>query len=592
MKHIRILAVLLALVMMLGLVACSTTPAETPSDMTVDTPAADTQTPADEPAEEPADEPAEEPVETPADEPAEEPADEPVEAPEVEPAAVSYPLCAPGEITLTWMRSAMQEAINVFEDDFSQNVQFREMEKLTGIHVEFDFLTDATWNEQFNLMLVAEDYPDIASAAPADCAGSADQAYVDEVIIRLNDYMELIPNYLNVINTVDSWANAVTDQGNLLGFFQIAQRSQPNFCGYCVRQDWLDDLGMQLPETIDDWYQILLAFKEHKTGGEAPMDIANTGMPIDNWFAPAYGVNAVSNNGYMLQDNDKVFFSPTTDGYRAYLANLAKWYAEGLINQDFLSLTGFQGMGAAPDDARLAANISGVLPALYTLAGDTFVKTGQVEAPFFAAMAKQPTLERGVPNKVGVRGTDTTKIAQGGAVIFTTCQYLEEAVSYMDYIYSEDGILLSNYGVEGETFYYDESGKPHANDLIANNPDGLTFGQAREVYLTHTGAKYYMLDPEEDSADPYALHYYEMWNDVGEWNLTGSITYTAEEQEERSGLLADIQTYVQEYSTKVIAGMEPLNDETWNAYVEQLTAMKVDRVVEITQVAYDRYLAR
>ncbi len=590
MKHTRILAVLLALVMMLGLVACSTTPAETPSDMTVDTPAADTQTPADEPAEEPADEPAEEPVETPADEPAEEPADEPVEAPEVEPAAVSYPLCAPGEITLTWMRSAMQEAINVFEDDFSQNVQFREMEKLTGIHVEFDFLTDATWNEQFNLMLVAEDYPDIASAAPSACAGSADQAYEDEVIIRLNDYMELIPNYLNIINTVDTWANAVTDQGNLMGFYYVAQRNQPNFCGYCVRGDWMEDLGLEMPEIIDDWYQILLAFKEHKTGGVAPMDIANTGMPIDNWFAPAYGVNSVS--PYLLQDNGKVFFSPTTDGYRAYLANLAKWYAEGLINQDFLSLTGFEGMGAAPAADRLANNQSGVLPALYTLAGATFANIGQAEEGFFAEMAKQPTLERGVPNKVGVRGTDTTKIMQNGAVIFTTCEYIPETVSYLDYIYSEDGILLSNYGVEGETFYYDEEGKPHAGDLLANNPDGLTFGQAREVYLTHTGAKYYLLDPEEESADPYALNYYNTWNDVGEWNLTNALTFTAEEQEERASLLTDIQTYVAEYSTKVIAGIEPLNDETWNTFVSQLGAMKADRVVEITQAAYDRYLAR
>ena len=56
--------------------------------------------------------------------------------------------------------------------------------------------------------------------------------------------------------------------------------------------------------------------------------------------------------------------------------------------------------------------------------------------------------------------------------------------------------------------------------------------------------------------------------------------------------MADIETYVGEYAAKVIAGMTPLNDDTWNDYLSTMEQMNIDRVTELTQAAYDRYLAR
>ena len=152
--------------------------------------------------------------------------------------------------------------------------------------------------------------------------------------------------------------------------------------------------------------------------------------------------------------------------------------------------------------------------------------------------------------------------------------------------------MLTNYGILGETYDLDENGTPHLFDLLVNNPDGLSAGFAQEIYLIHNGSVVFLLDREENQASDEGRRYNELWRNIGDWPLSGSLTYNAEEAEERSRLVNDLSTYISEFSMKIIMGQEELNESSWNAFQEQLTAMGLDRVVEISQAAYDRFLAR
>ena len=572
----KLFALLLACAMVLSLAACGGAPAAS--------------APASESAGSEAAAPAEDILEEAA--PAEE--TEEFTAPEAEGEGLSFPLCEPGEITLTWMEGLIPDALNIVKPDNSQNVLYRELEKLSGVHLDFKYENTEMFMEKFSLMLAAQDYPDIASAAPDMCDSSGDAAYENGVIVNLNDYPDLIQNYLAAINTEENgYRNAVTDEGNLLCFAQIYDKLQPNFCGYQIRQNWLEDLGLDVPETIDDWHEMLVRFRDEKTGGEAPMDMAATGLPDMNWFASAYGLNITGiSQKFFVQRDGVVSCSVTEDAFRDYLETMSGWYADGLINKDFISGTGFAGLGYGPDDPRLAEGKSGAFPALYSMSGSFFANTGMAEAGTFTCMVAQPTLERGVPNKIGAHGTDASRIvAASGDVVFASGDHVEEAIALIDYLYSEEGAFLRTYGVEGETFEYDADGKPVYTNMIVDNPD-MVFAVARQVYLRHNGSMYLLEAEEQASSDPYALTYYDVWNNIGEWNLDGNITYTADENAERAALMADIETYVGEYAAKVIAGMTPLNDDTWNDYLSTMEQMNIDRVTEITQDAYDRYLAR
>jgi putative aldouronate transport system substrate-binding protein len=173
----------------------------------------------------------------------------------------------------------------------------------------------------------------------------------------------------------------------------------------------------------------------------------------------------------------------------------------------------------------------------------------------------------------------------------SSCLHPEYAVRFIDYFYSEEGAMLANYGIEGIT-YEIINGKPMQTELITKNPDGLTTTMAQARYLIHNGFMVFLLGREEDVQSQTALEYRDLWSPTGEWNIVGNISYITEEGTERSILLNDISTYVNEMTVKFIMGVTDLNDTTWNEYVKRLQSMKVDRVVELTQKAYNRYQSR
>ena len=305
------IATLLALLMLLSLMAgCASTPATTPSEEpTNETPAEDDTTPAEEPA---------------PDEPAEEPAEEPTEEPAEEISSV-YPICAPGEITVEWFagdktNAVLQEA----ESDFSQNVFWQWVEEVTGVQIEWNILSGDTFREQFSLMMVAEEYPDIATQMINYISTSPDQTYDDGILVDLNEYAELIPNYLAMLDVaVGGYKGALSDAGRLLGFWQLRDRQQPAFLGYYVRQDWLDDLGMEAPTTIDEWRTTLEAFRDNKTGGKGPMTYDAGGLSAGNWLSRAFGVNSDINTGFMVQRDGVVACTAVEDGFRSFLETMA-----------------------------------------------------------------------------------------------------------------------------------------------------------------------------------------------------------------------------------------------------------------------------
>lgn len=129
-------------------------------------------------------------------------------------------------------------------------------------------------------------------------------------------------------------------------------------------------------------------------------------------------------------------------------------------------------------------------------------------------------------------------------------------------------------------------------ELVANNPDIPGIGNSMEYYLIHNGNVVFLLDREEDQQSEESLTYNELWNDRGDWNISGLMSYTAEEGEERSALVTDLSTLVTEFTCKVIMGETELNDDSWNTFQRQLSQMNIERVVEITQASYSRYLAR
>jgi len=228
---------------------------------------------------------------------------------------------------------------------------------------------------------------------------------------------------------------------------------------------------------------------------------------------------------------------------------------------------------------------------MYTQAGDFMAKAGMAPEDAYMALMPYPTVE-GVERKVYHLGQYSSGLTPNSDIIFADSEYIEEALRWYDYRFSEEGYMLSNYGIEGTTFEYDENGTPRLFDFVTNNPDGLAFGDAMDKYLIHNGTVVFLLPREENQVNDEGRKYNEYWAGVGEWNLSGNLTYTIEEAEERGGMVTDATTYINEFVVKVIMGQIQLNDTTWAEFQDTLVAYGIDRIEEITQQAYDRYLQR
>ena len=180
--------------------------------------------------------------------------------------------------------------------------------------------------------------------------------------------------------------------------------------------------------------------------------------------------------------------------------------------------------------------------------------------------------------------------------ITTACENPEAAAQWLDYLYSDEGNLLKNYGVEGDTYTMD-NGIPKYTDKILHNPDGLSVSEAMATYFRANSPapgfnqsnnyldQYYQLDEQKEAI--------QIWNkdmDYVKQTMLPPVTKTLEESEELSNILTELQTYSEETILKFINGEEPM--ENWDTFIQNLKDMQAERAVEIQQNAVDRYLGR
>ena len=273
------------------------------------------------------------------------------------------------------------------------------------------------------------------------------------------------------------------------------------------------------------------------------------------------------------------------DGFRDYLTLMHQWYTEGLIDPDFYT----RNAPAFPDVDLIANGTFGVFEHLGSLQpmfkmvsrNDAFATRG-VTAP--VKNAGDVAHFRRVNFELGNAGTVLTP------VLLDDMEKLEIAVRWMDYHYSDEGSILINYGVEGESLEYDENGEPQLTELVTHDPDGLSLTDAHSKYCDIAGGQFYRWEREQKAAAPEYLEAQEIWDRAdGAWVLP-PITLTTEEGNEYSNLYGDIQTYATESIPSFITGAKPLAD--WDAFVAQIRSMGIDRCIALQQAALDRYNAR
>ncbi|MDB5083291.1 MAG: transporter substrate-binding protein, partial [Bacilli bacterium] len=329
--------------------------------------------------------------------------------------------------------------------------------------------------QSLSIMLASGNLPDMMSYTWLTYPGGPAKAIKDGYIARLNDLIDKdAPNlktYLKAHPDVDKMLK--TDNGDYYVFpFIRGDAKLQSYWGPVIRKDWLDQLNLQVPVTIDDWHTVLTAFKNQK-GAAAPITfkLDGTGKPGFDTYNAAVFVSAFGTAyGMFVDNNGKVQFGPEQPQFKQFLTTFHQWFTEGLIDKDFATVD------QKTQDADMTNGKSGAT--LGTAGGNmgSWTPAGKKSDPKYDLVpAPYPVLKKGDKPMLGQ--LDPIYSASNAVAIAGTSNNKDLAAKVLDYGYSDAGRMFFNFGTEGVS-YNMVNGYPTYSDLIMKNPQNLSPAQA------------------------------------------------------------------------------------------------------------------
>ena len=467
---------------------------------------------------------------------------------------------------------------------------------------------------QYLAMLSSGNYPDIIQWLHNEAYnGGVEQLYADGIIIELNDVIDkYMPNYKAFLETHTDIANTLmNDKGQYLYFTYINpletadDLSTITYWGPMLRADWMENVGIDdTPVTIDDWTELLTAFRDMDPNGngvqdEIPFDGGAAGYQM---FMGAYDIMS---GIYLDPATGKVAYGEYTQNYKEFLETMNKWYSEGLIQNLY-------------DENGNTANWDSVNENIYAdLSGGSKALSNWWEQRLPQVQQKNPNadfIEAQWPADASghVYGgyNNVSYVDRTTTVISVDCKNVEAAARLIDTMLTDEGSLLLTWGTEdGDpindqdwipnlygSYAVDENGNKYnteywAKKICENFYDGAFPNQYRyamsHISFPRIGSNGYLSATRE----PNYVRSFTLW---GSSDLSlafpNSIVLSVDAQKAAAPQLDDINTYISEMTQKFITGEEPLTN--FDNYIDQLQKMGIEDLIAAYQAAYDAYIAR
>lgn len=483
-------------------------------------------------------------------------------------------------------------------DDYENNEFTKWLEEKTNVHLEWVLASSAKEKKQkLSLLMSSGNYPDIIFSSGFTLAEQ--QVYADQgVLVPLNEYIDKYG--IETKKVFEAYPKVEKDltllDGNIYTLPKIADamhiRAPQKMWIY---EPWLEKLNLEMPNTTEDFYQVLKAFKEQDPNGNGEADEIPMAGSITNQF---FNIEVFLMNAFIYDDGDKrmrvnngkietVFDKPE---WKEGLEYLNKLYSEGLIAPESLTqnVGQLRQMGESPDVPILGAGPAHAFSALTQYKG---------ESGRWKEFITVPPLK-------GPGGHQTTKSnpVQGGISfnITNNCKYPEVAFRLGDLLYSQEVLLRMITGRPDIEWEWIEEGtgvsidgvSPAEYRALVNNKDkenNVVWGLIANYFNPSDWRdKAPLADPDNPLE---TILYQETVNNYIDYlpdedSILPPLIFTKDQAAELADLDTVIYEYLKEMTARFIIGDIDISDG-WDDYLEELENMKIDRLVEIYQEAYD-----
>lgn len=430
--------------------------------------------------------------------------------------------------------------------------------------------------EAYDLMVASGDWPDIACFVSRNrfMEDGASGAYIpledliDEYAPNIKAFFEKYPDAKRAVTAPD---------GHIYGISHFQDQEIKVGQAWYLRLDWLEKLGLEIPQTKDELHDVLLAFAEQDPNGNGQKDeipYFSRGKSPANML-PLWNAHVSS---YL--DNGKVKFGPVQEEFKTAMKEIQQWYQEGIIDQEIFT---------RDSDVRdmLLNNDQGGCTLDWVASTSTYNKVLQDKIEGFNfAIIEPPATDS------GERVFDFKReiVSEFGWGISQTNKHPVETMKYFDFWFSTEGSRLMNYGIEGEDWTLVD-GEPKYTDKVLNS------GEAVIDYLNKKGAICQGIgfpmsfDYEKQAMSEEAQEGLEMYQEkgyIGKNNLP-PLNYEPDELTRYNKINGDITTYFFEVYQKWTMGDGDIDAE-WDSYVSRIQQLGLDEMMQIQQEAYDRFM--
>lgn len=489
--------------------------------------------------------------------------------------------------------------------DWNATLQVAEIEARLGIRLDCQPFSADVWQTQQTLMMASDELPDLIINASNSMVAFAEYG-ADGYLLPINEYLDVAPNLSAVMEESPAYAAAITSpDGNIYALTSYNQNKLGKISRNFVNKLWLENVGMELPTTVDELYDVLVAFRDEDANGngdpkdEVPFSTAfqaDAPTYAEQVLMNAFGINSNKVTYSLGAVDGKVQLMDISENYRAFLRYMNKLYSEGLMDSEsFIQTT-------AEYRAKVAEDRVGFF-------GDyaPFVAAGQpiTYDSNFEWVGGLTSSENEVHSVI----LDPPAGSTAMCAINADTEYPTELVRLLDYFYSDEGSLAGARGFEGVSFEWIEleaipgsriaqvmemEGYPSAEEFRYKK---AVINSGFQLVSPFYGTQYPLVIEADDELLAGALLEEYGWAALIESGTRRegmallesfpNLVYTADESEERATICNDISLYLANAKAQFITGGMDI-DADWETHVNTLNQMGLERILEIEQTAYDR----
>lgn len=485
-------------------------------------------------------------------------------------------------ITVTLMRS--QSAVQPMSEE---NKVVELIEKKFNIHLELQLIPDADYTTKRSVALASADLPDIIMGITTD---ELRKYAPNGQFLNLYDYEEETKDYMAIVNAEDRAAKTKTFEieDGMYGFQTLEYNRIDLAPLVALRVDRLEEANVSTPTTWNELYDAMLAIKElypdqyvFSTRNGTTYMIGQLAYAMGSGGFPCFS----SSGMYYEPEEDKWLYGPTKESFETVIEFLANSYKDGLLDPDYAS------MDKDTEHEKLSnGSLSMVVD------NNSFI--GRVYNPALAQVDENAKFDIVEPMTNEDNGTKRALRYERDWTEFTCVnadtKYPERIMELLNWMYTEEGIMVTNFGEEGVDYTVGSDGTITTDAALIEkhkNDSDVFSGVQGELGAGLLGLGHYIDEAlYAEVSDPIFVEQGQVirgWTEAGEIDYNSAVPYfTTDEQDEITELQQNIANVFNAEIDSYINGQKSLDD--WGNLVEMLEQQGTERLEELYNVAYER----